>query len=146
MTMANITVNIREFSEYPGLRNCDISDKSGEEFYHLVLNGALHEAIQQNEKLVVDLDGVDAYAPSFLDEAFGNLVYDFTLEKVREFVDIISNEESHWTEMIRDKTYKEWENRRMHESDRRTTRKHNEWWRLQGDKFVLGVWSEPSAK
>ena len=34
------TINIKDFSEYPGLRHCSISDDSGEEFYHKILNKA----------------------------------------------------------------------------------------------------------
>lgn len=33
--------------------------------------------------LLVDLDGTSGYPSSFLDEAFGELVYDFSLEEVK---------------------------------------------------------------
>ena len=32
------TIYIKDFSEYPGLRHCSISDDSGEEYYHSILN------------------------------------------------------------------------------------------------------------
>ena len=100
----NISV-LNDFSEFPGLRHCDISDRSGEEFYHSVLNKAFKKAYEMNEKLVVCLDETDGYASSFLDEAFGNLVYDFTLNIVKNHIEIISEEEPHWKELIENQTF-----------------------------------------
>ena len=42
---------LKNFSEYPGLRHCKISDKSGEEFYHNILNEMFFEVIDSDEKL-----------------------------------------------------------------------------------------------
>ena len=103
---------LNDFSEFPGLRHCNISDKSGEEFYHSVLNRVFKEAFEKKEKLVVKLDDTAGYASSFLDEAFGNLVYDFTLDVVTSFIEIISEQEPHWKELIEEQTFKEWEKRR----------------------------------
>ena len=104
---------LENFSEFPGLRHCDISDKSGEEFYHTVLNITFKEAVEADDKLTVNLDKTAGYASSFLDEAFGNLVYDFTLEVVRKNVIIISIQEDHWKEMLENQTYIQWEDRRV---------------------------------
>ena len=40
----------------------------------------LKKSFETKIKLQVVLDGTAGYAPSFLDEAFGNLVYDFGLK------------------------------------------------------------------
>ena len=46
-----------DFTEYPGLRHCDISDFSGEEFYHKRLNGEFFNSLNNGEKLTVVLGG-----------------------------------------------------------------------------------------
>lgn len=61
----------------------------------------------------MDLDNTAGYASSFLDEAFGNLVFDFTLDNVKRMVEIISNQEPHWKDMIEKQTYQQWEERRV---------------------------------
>src|SRR3546814_2342775 len=53
--MKRISV-LENFSEFPNLRHCSISDNSGEEFYHQVLNTAFKEAYEAGEKLSVNLD------------------------------------------------------------------------------------------
>ena len=47
------------FSETPGLRYCNLSDKSGEEFYHSLLNESFKESVDKNEVLMVILDYTD---------------------------------------------------------------------------------------
>ena len=44
------TINIYDFSEYPGLRHCNISDDSGEEFYHKILNKSFYKALKNKKK------------------------------------------------------------------------------------------------
>lgn len=114
-----ITISIvNDFDEYPGLRNCSISEASGEEFYHKILNKKFVEAYNTNDKLEVILDGTGGFASSFLDEAFGNLVYDFTLPVVKQRLIIISNEEPHWKDMIESQTMPQWEERRKRNEKR----------------------------
>lgn len=135
------TLNIaQQFSEYTGLRHCNISEKSGEEFYHQVLNSTFKEAFENRETLVINIDGGDGYASSFLDEAFGNLVYDFTLINVEQHIRIISDEEPHWKEMIEKKTYQEWEKRRIKGKNPKITTKHNSWYRLENNNIVKKIW------
>ena len=111
--MKEKTISILEsFSEYPGLRHCSISDESGEEFYHKVLNSEFKTVIDNQLLLVVNLDGTAGYAPSFLDEAFGNLVFDFSLDTVKSHIKIVSIQEPSWIELIENQTYVEWEERR----------------------------------
>jgi len=134
---------LSDFSEYPGLRHCAFSENSGEEFYHSVLNNAFKEAYEKNAKLSVNLDNTAGYASSFLDEAFGNLVFDFTLKNVQEKVIIISNQEPHWKEMIEQQTYQQWEQRRIKGQNPRVTKEHSEWFRLVNNIMVSKVWEQP---
>ena len=46
------------FSEFPALRHCNISEKSGEEFYHTVLNREFKEQYEKGETLTVNLETV----------------------------------------------------------------------------------------
>ena len=64
---------LNDFSEFPGLRHCNISANSGEECYHGVLNREFRNAYIENHKLTINLDNTAGYASSFLDEAFWKL-------------------------------------------------------------------------
>lgn len=143
-----IDINVKDFTLYPGLRHCDISEKSGEEFYHTILNNAFVRAYKDNTKLIINLDGTDGYASSFLDEAFGNLVYDFTLNEVKKRVEIISMEEPHWKIMIEGETYVQWEKRRTSKPKQppKITTKHDEWYRLIDGSMEERVWINQDNK
>lgn len=136
---------LNDFSEYPGLRHCVISEKSGEEFYHSVLNKEFKEAYEKGSKLIVNLDNTAGYASSFLDEAFGNLVFDFTLEVVKKTITIISNQEPHWKDMIENQTYQQWEERRMTKNNPKVTKIHSEWFRLINNKIESKIWEQPTV-
>lgn len=142
--MKTISV-LEDFSEFPALRHCNISDESGEKFYHNVLNKAFKEAYEKNEKLTVNLDATAGYASSFLDEAFGNLVYDFTLEVVKSKIEIISEQEPHWKDMIINQTYPQWETRRKNKQQPIVTTKHEAWYRLIDNELKLDIWEQPAA-
>lgn len=140
------TISVLEnFSEFPALRHCNISDESGEKFYHQVLNGEFKEAYEKNDKLTVNLDATAGYASSFLDEAFGNLVYDFTLEVVKSKIEIISEQEPHWKEMIVNQTYPQWETRRKSKQAPKVTAEHPAWYRLINNELKLEIWEQPAA-
>lgn len=140
------TISVLEsFSEFPGLRHCNISDKSGEEFYHTVLNKEFKEQFEKGEHLTVNLDSTAGYASSFLDEAFGNLVFDFTLHNVKNYIKIISNQEPHWKKMIETETYLQWEQRRISNENPKVTAKHNAWFRLINNKIISEIWEQPTA-
>jgi hypothetical protein len=140
------TISVLEnFSEFPGLRHCNISDKSGEEFYHTVLNKEFKEQFEKGEQLTVNLDSTAGYASSFLDEAFGNLVFDFTLHNVKNYIKIISNQEPHWKKMIETETYLQWEQRRISKENPKVTAKHNAWFRLINNKIISEIWEQPTA-
>ena len=141
--MKTISVS-KDFDEFPGLRNCSISEKSGEEFYHEILNAEFKIALENKDKLIIDLDYTDGYASSFLDEAFGNLVYDFHLKNVKKYIEIISLQEPHWKVMIEEKTYNQWEERRIKKEEPKVTKLHNPWYRLINNDLTKKVWVEPS--
>ena len=143
-TMKTIRV-LEDFSEFPALRHCNISDESGEKFYHNVLNKAFKEAYEKDEKLTVNLDATAGYASSFLDEAFGNLVYDFTLDIVKSKIEIISEQEPHWKEMILNQTFPQWEARRKNKQKPVVTANHPAWYRLIDNELKLEIWEQPAA-
>jgi hypothetical protein len=125
------------FSKYTGLRHCKISDNSGEEFYHKILNKLFYETTLNNQKLEIILDGNRGYSPSFIDEAFGNLIYDFTLDKVINNLLIVSNDVPMWKDTILNKTFPLWEERRKSKSQPIKTEIHEDWW-----SYVDGVYTK----
>lgn len=134
----------RDFSKNPLLRYCSLSESSGEEFYHNVLNPAFKECYKKNEHLIVNLDYTEGYAPSFLDESFGNLVYDFGLKVVTDLLEIVSNEEPFWKDSI-DGYLKKWEQRRIEQKMPTVTIEHAPWYRLLNGKLECKTWIHPSA-
>lgn len=128
-------ISVANYSKYPGLRHEKISSKSGEGFYHTVLNQAFKEALDSNEVLEVDLDQTSGYAPSFVDEAFGNLVYDFGEEKVIKYLKIISNKASHLIPYLHQTTFPKWQKRRENQDQPIITAVHPDWWHFNGTDF-----------
>jgi phosphomannomutase len=129
-------LKVRDFSEYPGLRHCSISDDSGEEYYHKILNHEFKKTYEKRDKLKLILDFTAGYAPSFLDEVFGNLVYDFGIEVVEKYLIIISEEEPDLKEMIHNETFPQWQARRQKEDKPKKTAKHEPWYRLVDSKII----------
>jgi STAS-like domain of unknown function (DUF4325) len=134
--MEKQTYFITEFTEFPGPRYCDQGDFSGENFYHTKLNKCFYNALINGKILSIVLDGTAGYASSFLDEAFGNLVFDFTLECVKKNLEIISIEEEDWKIMIENEVYLDWEKRRKSNKPAKKTIKHNSWHRFVNNAFV----------
>jgi hypothetical protein len=132
--------SVIDYSQSPGPRYCAQGDDSGEDFYHVKLNGLFAEAYNENAILVVTLDGADGYASSFLDEAFGNLVYDFGLDIVKKHLEIISNDEDVWIDMIKNETFNEWEKRRIHSESAKVTADHKAWFRLVNGELKEENW------
>lgn len=134
---------LERFSELPGLRHCSISDNSGEEFYHKFLNAEFKNVIDKNTTLVVNLDNTAGYAPSFLDEAFGNLVFDYSLALVKKHLEIISNQEPSWKDMIETETFVQWEKRRNNNEPPKITENHSAWYRLVDGQIKKDIWLTP---
>ena len=84
-----------EFSDTPGPRYKSEGAHSGEEFRTNILSRMVRDAIQSGDTLVIDLDGVQGYGTSFLEESFGGLIRDDKLDynDIVRHIEIISNEE-----------------------------------------------------
>lgn len=97
----------KDYSTTPGGRARKDGKHSAERFYDEYLHAAMHKAVKDNVKLIVDLDGTAGLAGSFLDEAFGRLTVYFSDETINNHLVLISNEEPHLIDDI--KSYiKEW--------------------------------------
>ncbi len=70
----------KEFTDCPGGRSRIDGDFSGEEFR----KDFLEPALADYDRVILDLNGVFSFPPSFIDEAFGALVDDRGLDYVRE--------------------------------------------------------------
>ena len=132
--MENI-IYVKDFTEYPGLRHCSISDDSGEEYYHSILNHAFKNSYEKKQRLVINIDFTAGYAPSFLDEAFGNLIYDFGIDTVNNLLEIVSEQEPDLKEMLISETFPQWEQRRNNNDEPKKTKIHQEWFRLVNSKL-----------
>lgn len=135
-----IDLSVIEFSQSPGPRYCSQGDDSGEMFYHQALNQKFAEAYHSGNKLRVILDGADGYASSFLDEAFGNLVYDFGENVVRNSLIVVSDDEEVWNTMIFNETIPEWEKRRKNNLPPKMTATHDKWFRIVDGELKKEVW------
>lgn len=105
-------INVLDFSEFPGPRYNSQGPDSGEKFYVERLNPAFSKCYQARKRLLVNLDGTAGFASSFLDEAFGQLTFDFGGLLVKDFIDFQSFDEPEWPTMIKEETIPQWEKRR----------------------------------
>lgn len=81
----------KDFSRYPAGRFISDGPFSGERFR----NEFLVPALQNNEKIVVNLDGTRGYGSSFLEEAFGGLVrLGFDKDTIKRIISINTRDES----------------------------------------------------
>ena len=111
--MDTIKLRVIDFTEYPGPRYQRQGNYSGEEFYVEKLNSAFLQAYNENKKLEVYLDGTAGYPSSFLDESFGELIYDFTLEIVKKKLIIVTSLNTKRKEKLEKETFVQWEQRRQ---------------------------------
>jgi hypothetical protein len=99
--MTTFTINIADdFSDAPGARYIKDGPASGELFYERLLKPKFESAVEENSKLLVDLDGTFGYATSFISEAFGHLSRDFTSEQVLKIIIIKSEEDEAVKEFV----------------------------------------------
>ena len=114
--MEQIRIKVLDFTETPGpryIRQDKIGESnSGEAFYLQTLNEAFSQAYKENKQLVLELDGVSGYPSSFLDEAIGELVFDFTLEIVEKYLDFDTHMYKRRVAQVKEETYPQWEERR----------------------------------
>ncbi len=99
-----LTINIAaEFSRFPGARYKQDGLHSGEEFREKLLKPRFVIALEQKRKLLVNLDGAEGYATSFLEEAFGGLAREYSANQVLNHLELQSTDEPLLVEEI--KTY-----------------------------------------
>lgn len=85
--MNNIKISIaKDFSKTPGGRFITEGDCSGEKFRNDILIPKFKQALKNNVKLEIDLDGCMGYPSSFLDESFGGLARRYPKEKVSQLL------------------------------------------------------------
>ena len=89
---------LKDFSKTPGPRSKTEGDFSGEEFRDLLIS-RMKESIQEDETLVLDLDGTAGINHPFIEGAFKGLVTKeiFTLKQLQDTLHIVSDED---TELI----------------------------------------------
>lgn len=92
-----------DFTVSPGPREIKQGDFSGELFRQNILFNAYKQSKENNEQLVVDLDGVYGYFESFLEESFGGLVRVDKVDKndLLNRLVLISNEDPSLPERIK---------------------------------------------
>ena len=121
--MEELKIKVLDYTEYPGARYIEQGDDSGEEFYYKIIKPKFEECIKYNKVLVIDLDDTAGYASSFLDECFGNLVYDFDYEVIIKRLKIISFQEPDWIEVIFEETLPEWQKKFKNNIERKPVNK-----------------------
>lgn len=121
-TKNSIEKRVEEFSTRPGPRYFNQGKASGEEFYDDYLSRWFNDAMKQNKSLTVVLDGTDGYLTSFIDEAFGRLVYYYGKDTVDKNLRIVSRLEPEWITRLNNKTFPAWEDRRIKRQEPLRTR------------------------
>ena len=116
MEKEKVFLSVKDYTEDPGPRykrqDLEGANTSGEMFYIQKLNPAFVGCLQEGKELVLLLDGVSGYPSSFLDEAIGELVYDFTLEKVKSILTFETTMFKRRAKQVCDETYPQWEEKR----------------------------------
>lgn len=116
-----------DYSPVSGLRYCEDSDCSCEDFYYKKPNGWFVDAFRNKEQCKIILDGgEDGYGLSFRDEALGNLIYDFSLDIVNKYLILeFPGGEELWKEEIVENTFPDWEKRRLEKNEPKQTEAHS---------------------
>jgi len=92
----------KDFTKTPGFRYKHQSPgTSGEEFRDKLLEPKYHQAVKENVKLEVNLDGTNGYLTSFVEEAFGGLQRKDRGRNILDNIVVIANEEKHWVQDIK---------------------------------------------
>ena len=96
-------INIsEEFTDTPGPRYIKQGRNSGEEFRKDLLIPRYKKARERKRKLIIELDGVYGYPPSFLEESFGGLIRDMKepVEEVLKNIEFKCSARPYLTEII----------------------------------------------
>lgn len=90
------------FTRTPGPRNQDEGDFSGERFLKEHLEPGFLSAQATSQILLVDLDGAEGYATSFLEAAFGGLARKYSAAAMLKTLQFKSDEEPYLIDEIQD--------------------------------------------
>lgn len=90
-----------EFTETPGPRSRDEGEYSGQQFLEEHLQPKYEQARLNKESLIIDLDGTDGYATSFLESAFGGLARKYNHDEILRTLKFKSDEEPYLIEEIK---------------------------------------------
>lgn len=91
----------KDFSDTPGPRSKVEGDFSGEDFLDKLLLPAYEQAVAEDGALLIDLDGTEGYATSFLESAFGGLARKFPPEEVLSRITFKADDEPSLVDEIR---------------------------------------------
>ena len=100
----------KDYSETLGARYISDGDYSGEDFREKYLIPHFEKAVENQEKLIIDLDGGYGNPVSFLEEAFGGLARKYGSDKVLGVLEFISYDEPSLVEEIMEYIKKPYEN------------------------------------
>jgi STAS-like domain of unknown function (DUF4325) len=93
MTKGTVTINIaEEYTTTPGARYERDGEFSGEEFRRKFLERHFQDKFAEYKVRVI-LDGVEGYATSFLEEAFGGLARKYGIANCMNRLEFISEED-----------------------------------------------------
>lgn len=91
----------RDFSDTPGPRERSEGEFSGMQFLEELLRPAYLDAVAKKTTLLVNLDGTEGYATSFLEAAFGGLAREFEPSQILATIQLQSNDEPLLVEEIK---------------------------------------------
>ena len=91
-----VVLQVLKFTATPGPRYRHEGDWSGQQFREEYLEPHYLEAREAGKQLVVDLDGTEGYASSFLEEAFGGLARLHSIDEVLATIQIQSSSPRKW--------------------------------------------------
>lgn len=91
-----------DFSSTPGARHKEEGPYPGDEFRDTILIPRYKDAVEKNEKLVIDFDGCYGYATSFLEESFGGMVRKMRKKGVLDSMEFVSTEDASLINLIKE--------------------------------------------
>lgn len=97
-----LTISIaKDYSDTPGPRAKGEGDFSGQEFLEKHLLPAFEQALSDKGTLLIDLDGTEGYATSFLEAAFGELARKYPSAEVLSVLRFKSDDEPYLIDEIK---------------------------------------------
>jgi len=91
--VGQLLLSVKDFTITPGPRDKDEGSFSGIEFRENFMISKFENALNNNLKLYVNLDGTIGYGTSWLEEVFGGLARDYGVDNVLKTIKLITEEE-----------------------------------------------------